>query len=337
MHKESPPLIDMLDLAPAYALRAAASLGLADLIVQGCDSPEALAAAAGSNLDATRRLMRYLCIRNVFAAGDDGRYGLTDFSVLLLDGHPSGLRRSLNTSGYAARFDRAIAALPEVIRTGGPAYPQLFGRSVYTDFDADPVIAASFDMMRAEHSAGFAADVAACLPFDGFECVVDVGGGTGTLLVAALERIPALRGVLVDLPRNEDCARAFFRQAGVEDRCEFVAGDFFRWLPPADGYLLSDVLYNWDDDDADRIIGNCVTAGPAASLVVVERALASSHTEATAAQDLLLLAVCGGRRRTVTDFVRLMSNHNRVLASQHTVAGDRVVLQFDRLGDGVYK
>jgi 2,7-dihydroxy-5-methyl-1-naphthoate 7-O-methyltransferase len=327
-------LIDMVDLVPAYALRAAASLGLADLIVQGCDSAESLAAAAEANLDAMRRLMRYLCVRNVFAGSADGQYGLTDFSVLLLDGHPSGLRRTLNTSGYAGRVDRAIAELPGVIRTGKPAYPQLFGRSVYTDFDADPAIAASFDMMRAEHSAGFAADVAARLLFNGFECVVDVGGGTGTLLVAALERFPALKGVLIDLPRNENRARALFRRAGVEDRCEFVAGDFFRQLPPADGYLLCDVLYNWDDDDADRIIGNCVIASPAAPLVVVERALASSHTEATAAQDLLLLAVCGGRLRTVADFTRLMANHNHVLAGQHAVAGDRVVLQFERLAYG---
>src|SRR5437879_6434980 len=153
-----------------------------------------------------RRLMRYLCIRNVFARWDDGRYGLTDFSVLLLDGHPSGLLRALDASGYAGRFDRTIAELAGVIRTGEPAYPQLFGHSVYADLDADPAIAASFDMMRAEHSAGFAADVAARLPFDGYECVVDVGGGTGTLLVAVLERSPALRGVLVDLPRNDDRA-----------------------------------------------------------------------------------------------------------------------------------
>jgi O-methyltransferase domain len=181
--------------------------------------------------------MRYLCIRNIFAESDDGRYGLTDFAVLLLDGHPSGLRRTLDTSGPAGRVDRAIAELPEVIRTGEPAYPQLFGHSVYTDFDADPVIAAFFDMMRAEHSAGFAADVAACLPFDDFECIVDVGGGTGTLLVALLERIPTLRGVLVGLPRNEDDASALFRQAGVEDRCEVRGGRFLQmasacgWLP----------------------------------------------------------------------------------------------------------
>jgi hypothetical protein len=130
--------------------------------------------------------------------------------------------------------------------------------------------------------------------------------------------------------------RHFSGERCVEDRCEFVAGDFFRRLPRADGYLLCDVLHNWNDDDVDRIIGTCVTAGPAASLVVVEL-IASAHIEASAAQDLLMLAVCGGRRRTVADFARLMANHNRILASQHTVAGDRVVLQFERLGDGVYK
>jgi hypothetical protein len=91
----------MLDLVPAYALRAAASLGLADLIVQGSDCAESLAAAAGSNLDAMRRLMRYLCMRNIFAKSDDDRYGLTDFSVLLLDGHPSGLRRTLDANAAA--------------------------------------------------------------------------------------------------------------------------------------------------------------------------------------------------------------------------------------------
>src|ERR1700746_2504958 len=41
-------------------------------------------------------------------------------------------------------------------------------------------------------------------------------------------------------------------------RCETVGGDFFKSVPAdGDGYILSRVIHDWDDDAALKIIHNC--------------------------------------------------------------------------------
>ena len=91
-----------------------------------------------------------------------------------------------------------------------------------------------------------------------FDRVVDVGGGNGELLAAILRASPATRGALLERPRALDGARRLLERAGVAERCELVAGDFFESVPGgADCYLLKRVLHDWDDDRAAAILRRC--------------------------------------------------------------------------------
>src|SRR5438093_732655 len=73
--------------------------------------------------------------------------------------------------------------------------------------------------------------------------VVDVGGGTGSFLSEILRAKPAVRGILVDLPRTVARAAATFREAGVESRASTSGQSFFDPLPAGgDLYLLKSVL-----------------------------------------------------------------------------------------------
>jgi hypothetical protein len=139
----TPSLAVLVDPLPGHALRAAATLRLADLIAAGADTATALATAAGADADAVTRLMRYLCSRGIFQS-HEGRYGLTEFSQLLLDDDPSGLRKTLDLDSYGDRFDRAVAELVDVVRSGEPAYPRLYGSTVYDDLAADPALGTVF-------------------------------------------------------------------------------------------------------------------------------------------------------------------------------------------------
>lgn len=302
-----PELGDLIDPVAGYAVRTAATLRLADLIAEGIADPVALAKAAGADQEALRRLMRYLCVRGVFAEASSGSYVLTPFSEMLRDDHPAGLRNSLDLNGFGGRFDRAVAGLLDVVRTGEPAYPKLFGRTVYEDLARHSDAGETFTTMRAIHSARFAPAVAAAVDWAGIRHVVDVGGGTGALLSEVLRQAPQLTGTVVDLPENAAAARRLLAEAGVADRAAFSCGSFFDPLPAADIYLLSNVLYNWNDTDAERIMTGCARAGgPGGRLLVVERLLEDTpDLEAVAAQDLRLLAVSGGRQRSVADFERL--------------------------------
>jgi hypothetical protein len=70
-----------------------------------------------------------------------------------------------------------------------------------------------------------------------------------------------MRGHLVDLEPTAADARRTFGAHGLGDRARVTAGSFFDPLPAgADAYLLFDILHNWDDEHAHRILGRCVEA-----------------------------------------------------------------------------
>lgn len=104
--------------------------------------------------------------------------------------------------------------------------------------------------------------------------VVDVGGGDGTLLIALLNEYPALRGTIVELPEMAENARKMLDAAGLVERGDVVAGDFFGALPGgAEGYLLCSVLHQWSDEEARTILRNCGSAAAEDGAVFVIEAV----------------------------------------------------------------
>lgn len=109
--------------------------------------------------------------------------------------------------------------------------------------------------------------------------VVDVGGD-GNLLIALLNEYPALRGTVADLPAEAENARKLLAAAGLADRGNAVAADPRHALPEgAEGYVLSAVLRDRDDDDACAILRNCATAAGEDGAVFVIEVVAAQQTD----------------------------------------------------------
>jgi len=62
-------------------------------------------------------------------------------------------------------------------------------------------------------------------------CLLDVGGGDGSFLIAAAARAPALRLMLFDLPPVAERARTRFAAAGL-DRARAIGGSSWRGIFP---------------------------------------------------------------------------------------------------------
>jgi hypothetical protein len=148
--------------------------------------------------------------------------------------------------------------------------------------------------------------------FAGIRRLVDVGGGSGALLSAILCAVPAMHGVLVDLPGAIPHARRRLEADGLADRAECRAGDFFAAVPDgADAYLLSRVIHDWDDADAVRILATCRAAmADDARLLLAEAVLperARARPEAIR-MDLHMLVLLGGRERTEAEYRALLAD-----------------------------
>jgi hypothetical protein len=103
--------------------------------------------------------------------------------------------------------------------------------------------------------------------------------------------------------------------AGVADRCEFIAGSFFDSIPGGgDAYLLKAVLHDWNDEEAVAILRKCRHAvAPGGKLLVIERIMperfeACALHHAIARVDLTMLVEFGGRERTEPEFRKIFES-----------------------------
>jgi cyclopropane fatty-acyl-phospholipid synthase-like methyltransferase len=175
-----------------------------------------------------------------------------------------------------------------------------------------------------ERTAAFAPSVATEYDFSRMQIVADIGGGKGTLLAAILRAHGQLRGVLFDRPAVAAEGRETLRAAGVADRCEIIAGDFFDGVPEgADRYILANVLHDWDDTQAVQILGNCRQAmATGGRVLIVERLISDDPAEALPVllSDLNMLVFSGGQERTNAEYGKLLHDASLNLGMVQPVA-----------------
>jgi orsellinic acid C2-O-methyltransferase len=289
----------------------AAELRIPDLLASGPKHADALAHASESHAPSLHRLLRALVSLDLCAEREDGSFALTPMGSLLRTDVADSLRsRTLYLGLYQGV---AWAHLLRSVKTGESARKLANGAGYSGHLERDPDAAGIFNGAMMELTRLVATRVVQSYDFAGARRIVDVGGGYGTMLAAVLEAYPSLHGVLFDRPHAIDGARAHLASAGVADRCELIAGDFFDSVPGDTGvYLLKAVIHDWNDEQSIAILRNCrgAMAGDA-RLLIVERILPARFEacplhRAIARVDLVMLVERGGRERTEAEFRTLL-------------------------------
>jgi 2,7-dihydroxy-5-methyl-1-naphthoate 7-O-methyltransferase len=295
----------LADLATPFALRVVATLRLVDLMDTGPRQVSELAQAAEVDAGALGQVMRHLTAQGVFEEVAPGAFAPTALGELLRSDGPTGLRPYLDLDGGLGRSDLAFAGMLESVRTGRASYPGMFGASFWDDLAEHRERAVAFDALMATQPTGLAAEVAAGYDWPGTH-VVDVGGGTGTQLIEILKAHPELRGTLVDRRSTAEEAERRLAAAGLADRCEVVAGDFFTPLPGGgDVYVLSNILNDWNDADSLAILRRCSdAAGETGRVLIVERLVRHGNAMATASS-LRMLVTFGAEQRSLAGLAAL--------------------------------
>jgi SAM-dependent methyltransferase len=292
-----------------HLLRAAARLRIADLLEEGPASAEELAARAGVEAESLRRMMRGLATLGIFARGRDGRFRNNRLSRALLADAAVSLRDSALYFGSASQL-RAWDELERTLANAGACgFERVHGMSTWEWFESHPEEQAAFAGTMVGMTRLYAPGIATAYPFGEVRRLCDVGGGHGDLLAEVLLRHPHLEAVLLDAAGVLATARPFLGARGVLGRVELAAGSFFDSVPAGcDAYLLKNVLHDWDDERAARILANCRRAmRPGDRLLAIE-ALVEDHTtrEIGPLSDLQMMIVCsGGRERGRAEYARL--------------------------------
>jgi SAM-dependent methyltransferase len=289
------------DLCTPWCIHVVATLRIADHVAEGITQIEDLAAASGTVSDSLYRVLRHLVSKGVFEERAPGRFALNEAARTLIH-----CRIGLDLDGIGGRMAYAWGSLLAAVKTGAPAYHTIFGRPFWEDLQAHPGIAASFDALMGP--AGHGTPDPEVLVNGGWELVrsvIDVGGGTGSLLAEILRARPAVRGTLVDLPGTVARSCNSFRAAGVADRVATVGQSFFDPLPTgSDLYLLKNVLGDWPDLEATALLRRCAEAARPAGRIIVLGGV-SPDEAGPPPPELLMMILAGGKNRSLAEFREL--------------------------------
>jgi hypothetical protein len=310
MH-EQPPQVQMIQLLAGFqvsqALYTMAKLGIADCLAGQPQPIEAIANRVQADPSSLRRLLRTLASLGVLSEAD-GHFGLTPLGATLVTDSP-GSMRDLALMWMETHY-APFGELADAVRTGDCAATRHYGMPFFDWLSGQPDQVHRFSRAMANLTDGIKGGAVATHDFGTPRRIVDVGGADGALLAQVLTRLPETTGVVFDQPHVIDAARPTIKGYGLDARMETASGDFFESLPPADAYLLSMVIHDWDDDAARRILSNIATAAePGARVHLVEFVVPPGDTPHMAKMiDLTMLGMLTGRERTDAEFRDLIES-----------------------------
>lgn len=304
----------VLDLIEAFrrskVMFAAVALGIFDRLSESPRDAAALASQLGANRNALERLLD-ACVALGFLNKADGVYSNKRVAETYL------VRSSPQTmTGYILYSNNALypmwGKLEDAVREGTNRWQQTFGHdgNIFDHFFRTDE--SRRDFIAGMHGFGMISSpkIVAAFDLSRFEKLVDLGGATGHLTVAACERYAALRGTIFDLPPVLEIAEEYVTKSSVAGRVDLIAGDFFRDpLPEADLYAVGRILHDWSDEKVRALLGKIYQSLPErGGLLIAERILDEDKTGPLPAlmQSLNMLICTEGRERTLSEFTALL-------------------------------
>lgn len=278
-------IFDMLTRAQltSRAIYIVAKLRLADYLKDGPKSIQDLAEETKTHPDSLYRLLRMLSSIGIFAEtkneGDEQqqvdqnirRFELTPMASLIQSEAKNSIRNFALMFGLES-FKNAIDDLLYSIQTGENSFKHANGLEMYEYLDRNQKEGQIFNSAMASLTSSVTPLISSMYDFSQFNTIIDIGGGQGMLLSSILKDNAKLYGVLFDLPYAIQSAKKLYaRQSAnsnenvnhdISSRCKLLEGDFFKSIPTtaADGYIIKNVILNWDDRSAAIILKNCLQA-----------------------------------------------------------------------------
>jgi hypothetical protein len=291
----------------SQAIFVAAKLGIADLVKDEPKTVDELAKATGTHAPSLYRLLRALASVEIFAADDAGRFGLTEMARCLVDGSMSqrSVALMLGDEHYGAWNELLYS-----VQTGKPGFDKLYGKPVFDWYCEHPEQAKIFDAAMTGFHGEETQKMIDAYDFSQFKTIVDIGGGNGSVMIPVLQRNPNVRGILFDLASVIERSKPALERAGVADRCEAVAGDFFKSVVAGgDAYMMRHIIHDWTDQQCTTILKNIRQVIPLNGKLLVVEIVIPPGNEPNFGKflDLNMLVIPGGRERTEEEYATLFA------------------------------
>jgi len=293
-------------------LHTAVDLGIIETLDETPTAAGTLADELELDADATYRLLRTLAHYGVVAEDSDRRFSLTPVGECFEADHPHSMRAYLRCL-HSREWVSAMFHLSDIVEDGGPdGFVREFGSDIYDYTEHNHEFGETFNEFMTAETRRQTESILSTLDDDVSKLsrLCDIGGGHGYLLSRLLDSHDHLAGTVLERPSVVDATDDHWApKLGVEDRCQYVAGDMFDTVPTADGYLVKWVLHNWSDEDCLEVLSTVREAAPPDSrLFVIESVVPGPDSPHFAKRlDMTMLVHMDGRERTEAEYRSLFN------------------------------
>src|SRR5579862_3827329 len=220
--------------------------GLFPVIAEGPRTRDEIAELTKCDAGRLKRILNGFVWAGLADCDLDGRYYLTDDGQALLD--ESALAPSSGILMEGEFFYQSWGALYDYLASGAEPFPSTHSGAPAFDFlRSEPKLSSVFASAMTARTSEYAIQISRYESLRLARKIIDVGGGTGGLLIAILKELPQAFGTVFDLELLALQAENAIASAGLNDRCQFVAGDMLDGIPlTGDVYLLKWVLHDWN-------------------------------------------------------------------------------------------
>ena len=223
--KEIPPPSTILGHAYAIyrplAMLAGMQLDVFTPLGSGPMTAAELSKTLGLRPDKLSPLLHALVHADLLTLADEHFSNTPEADAYLVKGRPTymGSAHELYSDMWSAALGVA-----QSIRSGEPHARHDFGAMSENELGA---------FFRGLHAGAMATgrQLATAYKFDRFQSLLDVGGGSGGVAIAACQTCASLRATVLELPKVVDIAERFVEAAGLTQRVDVMAIGYSRLAP----------------------------------------------------------------------------------------------------------
>lgn len=186
---------------------------------------------------------------------------------------------SMRTSSHKSAFERKHAT------------------PFFSHLNTNPELKDNFDRLMAKITENLSSEIVRYIECNEHSEVVDIGGGKGILMKKLHQEYKLQSATVLDLYPEE---------SWIEDGVKFVNADFFKSITEdKDIYIIKNIIHDWGDKDALRILSNIRNAMKENSRLFVIEIIKTDESNKGKTLDLLMDALFLGKERFYHEYVQL--------------------------------
>ena len=241
------------------------------------------------------RFLNALVHLNLLQETENQSYKMTEEGELLQSNNPQSLQKIAAYKGSPMVWG-AMGKLYDGLMSGENPFQLAHNQLLFDYLDHNPEDFELFHSAMHFYEVNSSKQLLTQYDFSNITSLLDVGCGMGTFLNAIIDTHPHIKGAGFDLPKVVERAKGFTPHP-------LLSGSFFETIPQLfDAYVLRNILHDWSDEDAIRILKNIPSRILIFETVVKEKSRMGKFSDLS-----MFMLTNGGKERSLKDFEHLLS------------------------------